>query len=288
MARSRRTRRSRRPRLTIFLLVLASITIITLDYRGDTHGAVSGLKRVAHDAFSPVQGAVDAVVRPAGSFVAGALHAGSLEQQNAKLRAEVGRMERQRLSAGSQAATLRALEALQHLPWAAGVPQLSSVPTVAAEVVAFNSSDFADTLQLNVGRNAGVDVGMPVAGGAGLVGRVVEAWSSGCTVQLVTDSSSAVGIRFGDPAGYALLDGAGHGRALALKYVAPGTAMHRGEVLSTSGLQGALFPPGIPVARVTSFSSTPSSTEEQVAAAPVADLFGLQYVDVMQWEPSSS
>ena len=32
-----RTRRPRRPRLTIGLLVLASITIITLDYRGDAH-----------------------------------------------------------------------------------------------------------------------------------------------------------------------------------------------------------------------------------------------------------
>jgi rod shape-determining protein MreC len=288
VARSRRTRRSRRPRLTIFLLVLASITIITLDYRGDTHGAVSGLKRVAHDAFAPVQSAVDAVVRPAGSLVAGALHAGSLEQQNAKLRAEVGRLQGQLLSAGGQAATLRTLEQLQHLPWAAGVPQLSGIPTVAAEVVALNSSDFADTLQLNVGRNAGVDVGMPVVGGAGLVGRVVEVWSSGATVRLVTDSASAVGIRYGAPAGYALLDGTGHGRPLSVRYVLPGTGLRRGEVLSTSGLQGALFPPGIPVARVTSFSSTPSSTEEQVAAAPVADLFGLQYVDVMQWEPSSS
>ena len=287
MARSRRTRRSRRPRLTILLLVLASITIITLDYRGDTHGAVSGLKRAAHDAFAPVQRAVDAIVRPAGSFLAGAVHGGSLEQQNAKLRAEVGRLQGQMLSARNQAATLQALEQLQHLPWAAGVPQLSSIPTVAAEVVAFNASDFSDTVQLNVGRNAGVDVGMPVVGGAGLVGRVSEAWSSGSTVVLVTDAASAVGVRYGDPAGYALLDGAGHGKALSLKYVVPGTGLQRGEVLSTSGLQGALFPPGVPVARVSSYSSTPSSTEEQVAAAPVADLAALQYVDVMLWEPSS-
>jgi hypothetical protein len=41
------------------------------------------------------------------------------------------------------------------------------------------------------------------------------------------------------------------------------------------------------VATVTTFSSTPSSTEESVAAAPVVDLPALQYVDVLLWEPSA-
>jgi len=287
VARSRRSRRSRRPRLTIFLLVLASITIITLDYRGDAHGLISGVKRVAQDAFSPVQRAVDAVVRPAGSFLAGALHAGAIEEQNAKLRAQNGRLRRQALAAGGASQTLRTLEQLDQLPWAAAVPDVAQIPTIAAEVVAFNRSDFAATVQLNVGRDRGVDVGMPVVGGAGLVGRVIDAWSKGCTVRLVTDASSAVGVRYGQPPGYALLQGAGEGRALVVHYIVPGTPLQRGEVITTSGLQGALFPPGIPVGTVTSSSSTPSSTEEAVTAAPVVDLPALQYVDVMLWEPAS-
>jgi rod shape-determining protein MreC len=286
VARSRRTRRARRPRLTIGLLILASITIITLDYRGDARGAVSGLKRAAHDAFAPVQDAVGAVVHPIGSFLAGATHAGAIEQQNAKLRAEVGRLQREALAHRADAATLRSLEALEHLPWAAGVSALSTVPDVAAEVVALNPSDFAVTVQLDVGRSSGVDVGMPVVGGAGLVGRVIEAWASGCTVRLVTDARSAVGVRVGSPAGYALAQGTGIGRALAVQYIQPGTPLQIGEVLTTSGLQNALFPPGIPVARVTSFSSTPSSTQEAVAAQPVVDLAALQFVDVLQWEPA--
>jgi rod shape-determining protein MreC len=287
VARSRRSRRSRRPRLTIFLLVLASITIITLDYRGDAHGLISGMKRVAQDAFSPVQRAVDAVVRPAGSFLAGALHAGAIEQQNAKLRAQNGRLRRQALAAGGAAQTLHNLEQLQQLPWAAAIPDVAKVPTIAAEVVALNRSDFAATVQLNVGRSRGVDVGMPVVGAAGLVGRVIDAWSSGCTVRLVTDAVSAVGVRLGQPPGYALLQGTGAGRSLVVHYIVPGTPLQKGEVLTTSGLQGALFPPGIPVATVTTFSSTPSSTEESVAAAPVVDLPALQYVDVLLWEPSA-
>ena len=286
MARSRRPRRTRRPRLTIGLLILLSITIITLDYRGEAKGTISGLKRAAHDAFSPVQSAVDAVVHPIGSFLAGATHAGAIQQQNARLRAEVGRLQRQALARGDAARTLRDLQTLEHLPWAAGVPQVDSIPDVAAEVVALNPSDFAATVQLDVGRSQGVDVGMPVVGGAGLVGMVTDAWSSGCSVRLVTDSRSAVGIRFGSPPGYGLLQGTGMNRALTVQYIAPGTPLVAGEVLTTSGLQNALFPPGIPVARVTSFSSTPSSTQESVVAQPVVDLAALQYVDVLLWEPS--
>lgn len=285
MARTRRSRR-RRPRLTIGLLVLASITVITLDYRGSGGGAISWAKRVAHDAFTPVQDAVDAVVHPIGSFLAGAVHAGALEQQNAKLRTQVAALEHQSLGNASAQQTARALQALEALPWAAAVPQLTSIPKVAAEVVALNPSDFAATVQLNVGRARGVDIGMPVVGASGLVGKVVDAWSTGCTVRLITDARSSVGIRFGTPPGYALVQGSGVGRSLNVQYVQPETPMRKGEVLVTSGLQGALFPPGIPVAEVRSFASTPSSTQESITADPVVDLAALQYVDVLQWEPA--
>lgn len=286
MARTRRSRRSRRPRLTIGLLILASITIITLDYRGDAKGAISGLKRVAHDAFSPVQSAVEALSRPIGSFLAGATHAGAIEEQNAKLRQQVGKLERQLLSRGADTATLHALQQLENLPWASALPQVSSLPKVAGEVVALNPSDFDATVQLDVGRNNGVDVGMPVVGGAGLVGQVVDAWSTGCTVQLVTDVRSAVGVRFGNPGNYALIQGDGIGNSLIVQYVTPGTPVHKGEVFLTSGLQNALFPPGIPVATVSRFSTSPTSTSISISATPVVDLSDLQYVDVLLWEPA--
>ncbi|MHB8439129.1 MAG: rod shape-determining protein MreC [Acidimicrobiales bacterium] len=282
----RRTRRSRRPRLTIVLAILASITLITLDYKGNAHGTIRSLQHIAHDAFSPVQRAVEAVTRPIGSFLAGAVNAGAIEQQNAQLRRELGQIERKQLSQHAQAQMLAALAQLEHLPWAAGVPQLDSIPDVAAEVVALNSSDFAATIQLDVGRRNGVDVGMPVVGGAGLVGQVVDSWSSGCTVRLITDSHSQVGVRFADPAGEALIGGQGPGGALNVSYVAPGTALHKGQVFTTAGLQGGLFPPGIPVAQVSSFSSTPSATEETVTARPVVDIGDLEFVDVLEWEPS--
>ncbi|MGA2037435.1 MAG: rod shape-determining protein MreC [Acidimicrobiales bacterium] len=265
--------------MTIGLLVLASITIITLDYRGGGQSEISALKRAAHDTFSPVQRGVDAVVRPIGSFLAGAVHYGSVEQQNANLRTEIGRLGRQVLEGRANRQELQQLDQLDHLPWTDGIQ------TVTGEVVGFNTSNFAATVSLNVGTSKGVDVGMPVVGGTGLVGQVTEAWKSGSTVLLITDPRSAVSVRFGSPGGYALAQGEGVGKALGVQYVVPGTALGRGEVLVTSGLQNASFPADIPVAKITSFSSTPSSTQEAVSAQPVADLPALQYVDVMLWYP---
>ncbi len=273
-----RTRRTRRPRLTIGLLVLASITIITLDYRGDTHGAISGLKSAASAAFSPVQHGVDAVTHPVGSFLAGAVNGGQLEEENAKLRAEVGALQRQTLAEQATQNALKTIDRLNHLTWTQGIP------TVAAQVIDLNPSNFAATVELNVGTANGVDLGMPVVGGAGLVGQVIATSSTTSTVQLITDVRSQVGVRYGpDSADVALAQGNGIGKSLTLGDVPPGAALHKGEILTTSGLQTAAYPQLIPVARVTSVSSTPSSTQESVTAVPLADLAQLDYVEVLQW-----
>ena len=276
MARTRR----RRPGLTIGILILASITIITLDYRGNAQGAITKLKNAASDAFSPVQRGVDDLTRPVGGFLAGAVHGGELEEENAKLRAEVGVLERQALARQASANALRSIEALDHLPWTPGIP------AVAAMVIQESSSNFAATVELDVGTRDGVAPGMPVVGGAGLVGRVIAASSRTATVQLITDPNLAVGVRYGPQSdALASVQGAGVGKALAVNYIAPGTALARGETLVTSGLPDAIFPPLLPVARITSYSSVPSSSQEVVTAVPAADLAQLDYVDVLQWPP---
>jgi rod shape-determining protein MreC len=220
------------------------------------------------------------VVHPIGSFLAGAVHGGDLEKENAKLRGELNRLQQRDFASATTDRAVREITQLDHLPWASGLP------TVKAMVVALSPSNFAATVQLDKGSAAGVAVGMPVVGGAGLIGQVHDVWASGCFVRLVTDVGSAIGVRFGPSGDLALVQGIGQGKPLAVNLIAPGTPLRRGEVLTTSGLQHAEFPPGIPVARVSVFSSQPSATQEAVTALPAADLVQLQYVEVLQWVPS--
>ncbi len=266
------------------MLVVASITLITLSERGSLRGAIGSAKRLAHDAFAPVPRGVDRALRPVGSMLSGVVHYGALQQENVTLRRELQRLQGRALRQGEQLRVAKQLSDLQHVD---ALPGVSSIPTVTAQVVALNSSDFADTVDLSKGTAAGIDVGMPVVTGSGLVGRVVQAWASGCTVRLITDTSSAVSVDFGVGAttDTAVLSGKGHGDPLEVDFVPPGVPLHRGTILVTSGLQHGLFPAGLPVATVTKVSSSASATQQTIAAQPTADLASLQYVDILQWQP---
>ncbi len=154
-----KARRSRRPRTTLILLVLASVTIITLDARGGFHRITSGVKSVAIDAFSPVRSGVDDITEPIGSFLAGSVHYGAVRQQNQKLQEEIDQLRAQQASQDDVDQSLRQLSALFSLPF------IQNLQTVPAEVIDYGSSNFAATIDIDVGRNQGVRLGMPVVGG---------------------------------------------------------------------------------------------------------------------------
>ena len=266
-------------RRTIVLLVLASITIITLDYRGRLAGSIGSLRSVAHQAFSPLQTVTDDALRPIGAFVGGIVHYQTVVSENNQLRRELAAARSGQITAQELKDQLKAITALEHLPW------IGSQPTVAAEVVTGGTSDFSSTVNLDRGANSGVEVGMPVVTGAGLVGQVVQVWGSGSTVRLVDDPQFVVGVKFGNPATTALASGKGPGTSLEIDGVPPGTGISKGTILYTSGLQNELFPSEIPVATVVSAQTTATSNQESIAAKPLVNLSRLQYVDVVQWTP---
>lgn len=276
-----RPRRSRRPRTILLILVLVSVTIVTLDARGSLRSVTSGLRTVAADSMSPVRSLVDAVTRPVGSFLAGSVHYGAVSQQNQKLQAEVGRLRQQVLQQNDAEQRLRQLTALENLPFAGNLQE------VACQVIAYNTSDFAATVTIDKGRADGVTIGMPVVGSGGLVGMVVLASHHTATVRLVTDGQSVVGAAYGTAGTPAIVAGQGWGKPLSGQLVPADTRLPRGTLFSTSGLQGAAFPPGIPVARVIRASTGTVASQEIVTLAPVVDLAHLRYVAVLLWGPAS-
>jgi rod shape-determining protein MreC len=275
-------RRSRRPRTTLLILVLASITIITLDARGGFHRITSGLKSVASDAFSPIRSGVDDVTEPVGSFLAGAVHYGAVRQQNQKLQAEIDQLRSQRPTRVDTEQRLKQLSALLHLPF------VGNYETVPAEVTNYGTSDFAATVDISVGRDDGVQLNMPVVGMGGLIGQVVEANHTSSTVRLITDGQSQVGVRYSTGANsLAVVSGHGPGKPLSADLVPTNTPLPAGTTFITSGLPNADFPGDIPVATVTSTSNGTTASQESVTLQPLADLSHLRYVSVVIYGPSS-
>jgi rod shape-determining protein MreC len=276
-------RRSRRTLTTLLVLVLISVTVISLDESGRTHGITSGIKSVATDAFSPLRSGVDSVLRPVGDFFAGAVHYGALQRENERLRTEIGQLQM------SAAETSREREQLKQLDQILQSHNLSSVRTldlVTAQTIAKGTSDFTTTIKIDKGRSQGVAVTDPVVGGGGLVGRVVQASHDTATVQLITAGQSEVGVTFGRAPYYGVVDGQGSGRTMKAEFIAPTTPVRVGQRMYTNGEADASYPKGIPVALVTSVHTVPGATQKQVRVRPLADLQTLAYVQVVQWSTS--
>lgn len=278
-----RPRRSRRTLITLVVLVLISVTVISLDESGRTHSITSGIKSVATDVFSPLRSGVDGVLHPVGDFFAGAVNYGSLQSENQKLQTEIGRLRQQAAEETHAAAQLRQL---QRLLRSHGLSSVATLQTVTAETIARGQSDFTATITIDKGRSDGVAVTDPVVGDGGLVGRVVQASHSTSEVELITAGQSVVGVTFGTPPSYAVVQGQGPGKPLKATFITTTTAVPVGATMYTNGQSEASFPKGLPVAKVVSVRTVPGATHKDVTVVPVADMGTLAYVQVLQWSTS--
>jgi rod shape-determining protein MreC len=277
-------RRSSKTRLLLWVCA----ALVTAGLIVASHQLSNGVSKAARSVYSPLRTATLELIQPIGRFFASGSNYGSLKSQNEKLQASIGQLKMQRDESAFEKIQLRDLKALQHLSF-------TTEPTVIAETIDITNLDFTSTITIDKGSTAGIDDGMPVVTGEGLVGQVIDVTGSTAVVRLVNDGESKVGVLINPPAscsGQTPCTGlvAGQGPStddLIVNGVPPLTAVQKGEVLKTSGLSSADFPGGIPVARIASFQTPSGAASEAVTATPMVNLDHLLlYVAVLQWEPN--
>lgn len=272
-------RRPARSRFTLLLLILTSITLLTLDYRGSGSGVIGAVKDEVRDGFAPVQRASDRVFAPVGDFVGGVVHHGDLESENERLRAEIAEIRGDLYKADDADRERRAL--LDQLD----LPTPEDIPRVDARVVSTSPSNFAFTVEIDKGTGSGIATGMPVVTGAGLVGRITGASRNRAVVQLLTDKKFSVGVRLATSGDVGVANGTGSQHSLTVDLIDAATQIPDGEIVVTSGLQQSQFPPGYPVGRVVKSQLRPNALQQDVTVAPVVDLQRLTFLTVLQWAP---
>lgn len=269
-------RRSQR-RTVLVLLVLTSVTLVTLDLRGDGGGPIGFVRRSARDAFAPVESGADTIFRPLGDFLDGVTRAGSLKAENQTLRRRVEALEGELARARGLDRENQVLRRLLDLGF------VDEMETVAAKVVSFAPGNFEWTATVDRGRRHGLERDMPVVSGQGLVGRIVAVSETRSKVLLLTDPRMSVGIRLAGSGETGVTRGLAGKDVLEVDLVDPDTPIDEDELAVTSGLQQARFPPGIPVGTVVSVSTRRGALQKDLRVAPLADLDRLEFVEILLW-----
>ena len=118
---------------------------------------------------------------------------------------------------------------------------------------------------------------MPVIAADGLVGRVVEVGPSSSWVMLITDPDSRVGVKLASSGERGLLIG-GRGEELRIDLINPDAKVLPAEPVLTSGYQGSLFPPGIPIGQVSRADTADVELTRPVFVRPFVDFSRLSHV----------
>jgi len=127
---------------------------------------------------------------------------------------------------------------------------------------------------------------MPVVAGAGLVGRVVETARRSARVLLMIDPSSAVAARLSSNGETGLISGAG-GDQLPFDLFDPEAKVALSDEVVTSGYQGGVYPPGIPIGTVTKMDPPTGALTRRVWIRPFVDFTSLDYLLVVTGKGAS-
>ena len=263
--------RTRRLRVLLAVLVMASLTIITIDFRTDGDGPLDRVGRGALTVIGPIQSGLARVFKPVGNFFAGFTKVPALRDRIVALERELAtlRTEREQIAdITRENQSLRRLLALR---------DRFGFDTVAAQVIGVSPSNFERTIFIDVGRPDGVTRDTPVIAGEGLIGRVVSVGESSSRVVLLTDRSSSVAARLAATGKTGVLEGDGTG-LLRMELFDPQTEVAVGDKVVTSGYDRGLYPPGIPLGTVVDAPDAGTGLTRVVRVEPTVDFSSLDYV----------
>jgi rod shape-determining protein MreC len=266
--------RPRNTRLLVVSLVMVSLLTITVDYRGGERGPLEAAGEAALEVVVALQSGVSKVIRPIGSFLSGIAHIGSLRSENQALKAE---LERLRASAQKSVSDQRIIQELSKLLKLQASLKLEGV---AGQVVGESVSNFEWSVTVNKGSANGVSLNDPVVNGDGLVGHVIEVAAHASTVQLIIDPDSAVAGRLASSGETGLVVGQ-RSRPLTMDLVDANAKVIPDEQVVTSGYQEGLYPPEIPIGKVSHNFSRSGSLTTTIELSPAVDFSALEYVLVV-------
>jgi len=272
------SRKSRRLRAIVILIMIVAVAG-SIHFTSRSRPQATVAEQAIRDLLAPLQTLFMRLSRMVHGFFASLGQIGNLQQENARLKAEILELERQLYEMADYKRENEWLrEALEF-------KKQESYQMLVCEVIGRSPTNLFNTITINRGSSSGVAQGMAVMSGNGVVGTVQSVTATTATVILATDARSAIGGMVQHSGDLVLIEGdPEYSGMLLAKPLSKDVQLEVGDVLVTSGLS-QYFPKGLPIGKVAEIVPSRYQLSFTAYIEPFVDFSRLEYVFILLGEP---
>ena len=264
----------------VLIMVIAVVLLLVLAFFSARSRTLPWLENAVGVIVRPIQTVAYRTSNGISSFFHDLFNTTDADLEVAKLKQELASYEQMKLDYQELQKELERLQALLGYSESIG-----DYEHVTARVIGRSSGVWFDVITINVGRNQGVEPGMPVISGDGLVGKVTDVGVNWCKVTAMIDSTVTVAAQVERTRDNCMVRGvfstSNAKGELELYYLPTDlTDLVPGDIVMTSGL-GGVYPKGIRIGTVEEVMLDSDSSGINAVVTPSVDFLHLEEVMVI-------
>jgi rod shape-determining protein MreC len=257
----------------IFIVVLLSLALIILSYNLKHESQTGLIRKVVLEMAAPVQNVLSASIITVSDSWSRYIFLVGIEEENKKLKQKINEQKSQLVlfqEGYLEAQRLRTLLALN---------DSFNFNFVAARVIGREQGTLSKTILINKGAAHGLNAGIPVMAGPGLIGRIIDVSWHTAKVLLLIDESSNIDAIVQRSRTQGIIRGAGSPGCI-LKYISKTQDVKEGDTVVSSGI-GGIFPKGLMIGQVSHVDRQDAGLFLKINVAPAIDFSKVEEVLVV-------
>lgn len=264
----------------ILIMVIAVVLLLVLAFFSAGSRTIPWLENAVGTVARPVQTIASKVSNGIAGFFSNIFNSTDADLEIAKYRQELAMYEQMKLDYTEMQKENERLRGMLDYADSIGVSQY-----VTGRVIGKSNGVWFDMITINIGRKQGVEPGMPVMCGDGLVGKVTDVGSDWSKVTAIIDSSVNVAVTVERTRDNCMVRGVfttnNAKSSLELYYLPTDlTDLVPGDIIMTSGL-GGIYPKGIRVGTVEEVMQDTDTSGISAVVTPSVDFLHLEEVMVI-------
>lgn len=258
--------------LVVALLLTAALSILS----GITGNSIPQM--VVQGIMTPIRAGANSLTQQAERFYSYIFRYEALEAENEKLKEQIAQMEDEaRLAASTQRENERLRQALN----------LRSIhedyDMVDANIIAWSSTDWTNTMTINRGSNAGIEEGMcAITANGEVVGLVTEVGTNYAVVKTILDSTLEISATIASSGYNGMVTGgyiAGHETLLKMDYLPSSAIIRNSDQVVTSG--STVYPRNLILGHVVDAGFDDTGVAKYAILEPATEISSLEQVFII-------